>query len=144
MCGPLNLRLVAADKWHMLRDLLQKDAGFAARDPDVEYLNELYIPANRELGRFVANLYARKEVFSSNPHLGLANIEEQLSPREADRPHKTGFPSYHNLKVCILGKAYSGKKTQSQLLNDKVGAQNVTLFDMGEIIREALVYIDPA
>lgn len=92
----------------------------------------------------MSNLYARKEVFSSNPHLALANIEEQLSPREAERAHKTAFPSYHSLKVCILGKAYSGKKTQAQLLMEKVGAQNLTLFDMGEIIREALVYIDPA
>ena len=67
-------------------------------------------------------------------------IEEQKQEDE----HKTSFPSYHNLKLCVLGKAYSGKKTQAQLLVDKIGSQNVTLFDMGEMIREALVYIDPA
>jgi hypothetical protein len=43
-----------------------------------------------------------------------------------------------------MGKAYSGKKTQAQLLVDSVGSQNVTLFDMSEMIREALVYIDPS
>jgi hypothetical protein len=42
-----------------------------------------------------------------------------------------------------LGKSYSGKKTHAQMLMDKVGASHVNIFDMGELIREALVYIDP-
>lgn len=44
MCGPLNLRLVAADKWHLLKDLIQGEQGFGAKQRDVDFLNELFIP----------------------------------------------------------------------------------------------------
>lgn len=109
MCGPLNFRLVAADKWHMLRDLLVRDTGFNAQNMDLEYLNQLIVPKNEELGRFIQNLYARKELFSSNPQLAMTTNEDQFKSEE--NAHKTSFPSYHNLKLCILGKSYSGKKT---------------------------------
>ena len=36
----------------------------------------------------------------------------------------------------------SGKKTQSKLLAEKIGGLKV--FDMNEIIREALTYVDPS
>ena len=112
MCGPLNLRLVAADKWHLLKDLIQGEQGFGAKQRDVDFLNELFIPYNKELGKFVSSLYKKPESgFNSNPALGLMNIEDQQSPRGAEVAFKTTFPSYHSVKLCVLGKAYSGKKT---------------------------------
>ena len=52
------------------------------------------------------------------------------------------FPTHHSLKLCILGKAFSGKKTQAKFISEKFGGK-VTIFDMSEILREALAYVDP-
>lgn len=52
------------------------------------------------------------------------------------------FPTHHSIKVCIQGKAFSGKKTQAKMIIDHFGGK-VTLFDMTEIVREALGYVDP-
>ena len=59
------------------------------------------------------------------------------------KPFKPDFPTYHSIKMCIIGKAYSGKKTQAQMIIDKIGADKVTLFNMNDIVREALLYVDP-
>jgi len=55
MCGAINLRLVAADKWHSFKNIFNKDSSIKHQDYD--FLNELYIPKNMELGRFVSNVY---------------------------------------------------------------------------------------
>jgi len=57
--------------------------------------------------------------------------------------HKVDFPTYHTLKLCLLGRAFAGKTTQAQQLAQKLGHEKVTTFNMGEIIREALSYVDP-
>ena len=54
------------------------------------------------------------------------------------------FPTYHPIKLCIVGKAFSGKKTQAQMIIDKFGADKLTLFNMTDIVREALNYVDPS
>lgn len=60
MCGPLNLRLVAADKWHSFKDIFQKEQNLAKKGPNLGFLNELFIPKNYDLGKFVSNLYSAK------------------------------------------------------------------------------------
>lgn len=57
--------------------------------------------------------------------------------------HQPKFPTYHSIKLCLIGKAHSGKKTQAKMIVDNLGAEKVQIFDMGEIIREAVAYIDP-
>ena len=61
-----------------------------------------------------------------------------------DKVFKPDFPTYHPIKICIIGKASSGKKTQTQMLIDKFGADKLTLFNMNDIIREAFAYVDSA
>jgi len=39
----------------------------------------------------------------------LANSKAEMTIGE----FKTDFPTHHSLKLCMLGKAYSGKKTQA-------------------------------
>ena len=57
MCGPLNLRLVAADKWHQFKEIIEKDVGLANTNMNLNFLNELYVPKNKELGTFLDRLY---------------------------------------------------------------------------------------
>ena len=57
MCGPLNLRLVAADKWHQFKEILGKDVGLANTNMNLTFLNELYVPKNKDLGIFLDRLY---------------------------------------------------------------------------------------
>mmetsp|Transcript_21955 Transcript_21955/g.34105 ORF Transcript_21955/g.34105 Transcript_21955/m.34105 type:complete len:154 (+) Transcript_21955:1947-2408(+) len=71
-------------------------------------------------------------------------LDSALKLQTMPPPPKADFPTYHTLKLCILGKAFSGKNTQAQLLVQKLGADKVTLFNMSEIIREALQYVDPS
>lgn len=56
--------------------------------------------------------------------------------------HTTDFPSYHPLKLCVIGRAFSGKSTQAKYLQ-KILGEKVTLFEMNKIVREALAYVDP-
>ena len=70
--GPLNLRLVATDKWACFRDVLvnlRPPGGSGQSNPSTprqlsersldtaEYLNGIYLPKNVELGRFINRLY---------------------------------------------------------------------------------------
>ena len=59
-------------------------------------------------------------------------------------PYKPNFPTHHSIKICIQGKAFSGKKTQAKKIIEKLGADKVTLFDMQEVLREALIMVDPS
>jgi hypothetical protein len=49
MSGPLNLRLVAPKNWHLLSKVAKKDKNLS--NMDLEFLNEFYIPSNKELGQ---------------------------------------------------------------------------------------------
>jgi hypothetical protein len=41
MSGPLNLRLVAPDKWNQLKNITVKDLALAKRNIDLGFLDEL-------------------------------------------------------------------------------------------------------
>lgn len=60
-------------------------------------------------------------------------LEEPASSREIE------IPTWHTLKMCLIGKAYSGKKTVAQSVVDELG--NITVFDMSEVLREALGFV---
>ena len=137
MTGPLNLRLVAADKWHSFKDIVQKDKNLQQRNFNLEFLNEIYVPKNRDLGRFIEKLYKKK-----GEDLGMSLMASKKEAPSASI-HKPDFPAYHSLKLCLIGKAHSGKKTQAKMIVEKLGAEKVQIFDMGEIIREAIAYVDP-
>ncbi len=48
------------------------------------------------------------------------------------------------LKLAILGRCFSGKKTIASQIQEKLGGdKNIKLFNMDEIIKEALDYITP-
>jgi hypothetical protein len=47
------------------------------------------------------------------------------------------------LKLSILGRAFSGKKTIANKLAEQFGSDKITIFRMDSIICEALDYIAP-
>ena len=54
------------------------------------------------------------------------------------------IPSDLPIKLAILGRAFSGKKTIANMLVEKYGGKdNIRVFNMDEIIKEALDYITP-
>ena len=54
------------------------------------------------------------------------------------------IPSDLPIKLAILGRAFSGKKTIANMLVEKYGGEkNIRVFNMDEIIKEALDYITP-
>ena len=66
----------------------------------------------------------------------------------ADEGDEKGFagviPSDLPIKLAILGRAFSGKKTVASMLVEKYGGEkNIRVFNMDEIIKEALDYITP-
>ena len=69
-------------------------------------------------------------------------IKEAADEAE-DEAFLSQIPSQLPIKVAILGKAFSGKKTIAAQLVAKYGEQNLKLFNMNEIIKEALDYITP-
>ena len=48
-------------------------------------------------------------------------------------------PNYLQLKLCIIGYPFAGKKTQSALIKEKYG---LDVFEMGALIQEAIDFSD--
>lgn len=48
-----------------------------------------------------------------------------------------------SLKLCIVGRAFSGKKTIAKMIQEKYGANNIKLFLMDEMIREVVDCVTP-
>jgi len=112
-------------------------------------LNQLYIPQNKELGFYIEKLYnpVKDDLTAARSHVtSKVNVTtDRSSPSKLGLPvEESGpdFPTHHSLKVCIQGKAFSGKKTQAKFISDQFGGK-VTIFDMSDILREALAYVDP-
>ena len=66
----------------------------------------------------------------------------------ADEDNEDGFvgviPSELPLKLAILGRPFSGKKTIASMLVEKYGGdKNIRIFNMDDVIKEALDYITP-
>jgi len=164
MCGPLNMRLATPDKWAHLSEIASTDSTLKDKCLDLTFLDQLYMPKNEELGTFIEQIYdpkvtddhlgfttmQRSNISMSNPNLNITVRSNQNSKQfgasvadevEPEKP-KSEVPDYHSLKLCLMGKAQSGKKTQAQLLTEEYG-DKLTIFNMEEIIREALSYVDP-
>lgn len=52
------------------------------------------------------------------------------------------MPAGLNFKMAMLGSAFSGKKTLAKQLAEKLGG-DIKIFNMDEILKEALDYINP-
>lgn len=52
------------------------------------------------------------------------------------------MPAGLNFKISMLGSAFSGKKTLAKQLAEKLGG-DIKIFNMDEILKEALDYINP-
>ena len=53
MCGPLNLRLAAPDKWGNVQQIVKKEPSLRDRNIQLGFLDEIYVPKNIELGLFI-------------------------------------------------------------------------------------------
>lgn len=114
--------------------------------------------SNESLGRIVMNMYSGAQGVVSSTQRSPINsamlIEDKFIAEEikevADEGEEAGveqpgkIPSELPLKMAILGRAFSGKKTIASQLQEKYGGNtNVKLFNMDEVIKEALDYITP-
>ena len=59
------------------------------------------------------------------------------------QPKAAGIPTGLQVKLAILGRAFSGKRSVAKMLQEKMGEKNITIFDMDSIIAEALEYVTP-
>ena len=58
MCGPLNLKLVAPDKWNNISQIVNKEKNtFKDRQINLSCLDGINIPQNHELGAYIETLY---------------------------------------------------------------------------------------
>ena len=80
----------------------------------------------------------------NNPFKGTNPNATATQSDRHKKAYKTDFPSYHPLKLCFLGKAMAGKRTSANYIAKKIGSEKVTIFDMNEVLREVLVYVDPS
>jgi len=84
-----------------------------------------------------------QETFHSSnkmPKGAEGGMEVIVEDTEKDKMYD--FPNYHTLKLCVIGRAFSGKKTQVQLINEKLGGK-LTEFNMMDVLREALNFAKP-
>jgi predicted GTPase len=58
-----------------------------------------------------------KEIIAENE-----SIQGSQAPKVLPAPgHVTDFPSYHPIKLCVIGRAFSGKSTQVKYLQKILG-----------------------
>ena len=108
---------------------------------------------NEDLGKMLEGLYKQQDqAHKAGMRMTDVKIIDQSQMEEikevADVGDDEGFtgviPSDLPLKLAILGRAFSGKKTIANMLVEKYGGEkNVRVFNMDEIIKEALDYITP-
>ena len=87
------------------------------------------------------------KVQSASLFTGVVQKTEEIK-EAADEGEEEGYPgripSELPIKLAILGRAFAGKKTiANQLLEKYGGLTNIKVFNMDEIIKEALDYITP-
>lgn len=63
--------------------------------------------ADASIGKLDANKTS-KDVMIDEPSIQGSQANKSL----ATQGHVTDFPSYHSIKLCVIGRAYSGKSTQ--------------------------------
>jgi len=108
---------------------------------------------NEELGKILEELYShqdqalktgrRMEITILDNHQG-THEEIKEVPDDEEDGYVGVIPSDLPLKLAILGRPFSGKKTISNMLVEKFGGEkNIKVFNMDEIIKEALDYITP-
>ena len=49
-------------------------------------------------------------------------------------------PDFLNLKLCLVGYAFAGKKTQARKLKEEYGLE---VFYLNDLVQEALAFYDP-
>ena len=87
---------------------------------------------------FSNTFQSSNQIIKGGNDTGMAIIAE-----DPEQDAAMDIPNYHTLKLCLIGKAYSGKKTQAQMLHEKYG-DKLTFFNMAEVLREALNFVNPA
>lgn len=108
---------------------------------------------NEELGVHISRLYqhvqgtttARSMLLTSSAMNINENFKaEQILEEVGEREETDLIPSALPLKLVILGRAFSGKKTIARQLQEKYGGdKNVRVFNIDDVVKEALDYITP-
>lgn len=95
---------------------------------DFSFLESLIPWANPELGRSLQSL--------------LLNIfkEDRIDKEESLKVES--IPHYLPVKMCLLGKSMSGKRTIAKQIQDQYQGK-IKIFKMEDIVKEALDYINP-
>ena len=69
--------------------------------------------------------------------------DQMASNRTLDERRLNELSSELSIKMAILGRTMSGKKTIAKQIQEKYGQDNIKIFSMDTIIGEALEYITP-
>ena len=92
MCGPLNLRLVAANKWHQFQEIIEKDATLLNNNMNLTFLKGIYVPTNKELGTFLDRLYNGMKDEATSQQMAKLSFADasigRLDTKDADKTSK--------------------------------------------------------
>jgi hypothetical protein len=148
---------------------LDVTASARTESPEVEGagLKSLNVPANEDLGAFINRLYEGpygSKLSLRGSLVGTSMAASTLSdPRGAavesaavlggsvslaapsqmmDQMPAVALPLYHSIKISLLGPMCSGKETAIKALKENLG-DNLTVFKINDVIREALTYVHP-
>lgn len=137
------------------------------RKIDLSFLDCSTIPSNPLLGLLLQDLFSSQDlnksetkniihhtnslnqggtssitIHKTQSQLAISKMEviAEDEASERSKPSQPSLPLWHTLKLCLIGKAYSGKKSVAALIKDEFG-DHITIFNMDEIVREALNYV---
>ena len=83
MSGPLNLRLLSPDRWHLLKKICETDEILRGRNLELNFLDELFLPNSKAVGNVIEALYrGENENLETTQNMGLTKTAHQLSQTE--------------------------------------------------------------
>ena len=106
VAGIFNLTDGRFEEWEEIRAFVKPQRGLHF---DFDHLTQRYPPSNPQIGSTIFSILnqSKQEATAS-----LAKIEEEK--KEGAPPPLPPIPHYLSVKLCILGKACSGKRTISK------------------------------
>ena len=119
--GQFNLALPdLIPEWDSFKDIVEK----CCPEMGYEFLDSLLPVVNPYLSSMVQDLYFLPK--------------EELKTQVEDQD----FPHHLPIKVCLLGRAFAGKRTSARKLVETYG-DGIKIFKMADLVKEAIDYVAP-
>jgi hypothetical protein len=130
-CGKFNLSQISKHEWAEFRELLPED----------NKVMDSNMQSNPGFTNFIQSTFAR--VKAEKKKKGVFAGSQDFEPIPEEGPVEIKQTERNDIRLCIVGRTFAGKKTLAKQIQTALGGGSLKLFQMDEIVKEALDYVNP-